>query len=315
MASTPYTSWIGHGAVCPTPPVSFSNVRGHVFGVNACRRAIQCLVDELLTPAAQGVVKYWCPAGGALITFNDAERCASTMDRIGWMPGREVAIWVLLIEERKEPPFGIRPVLWAPYIFIDTDLGMVPGREIWGWPKAFGHVAMATDTPGLPAHFGVRATIFRTFDPDLQGEVVELIGVTGTKPLELGDPTWRNGADVVSALADELLGDFAGELLRMLSIEPVLPAMALKQFRDVIDPTAVCFRALVNAPCRFTQFRGGHLLADTFTLTIETCASHAIAKDLGIETQSRSTLIPVRWAAALDFDFLAENGSAIVPHA
>ena len=313
MASTSYTSWLGHGTVCPTPPVSFGNVRAYAFGVDASRQAIQNLVDELLTPTANGVVEYHCPAGAALITFNNSERCASTVDQIGWMPGREAAIWVLLIEERKHP-FGLRPVLWAPYIFIDTDLGMVPGREIWGWPKAMGHVVVATDAPSLPAHFGATTTVFRTFDPNLRGQIAELVSITGTKPLRLGEPTWLQGADVVSALSGEFLGELDGELLKLLAIEPVLPAIALKQFRESVDPMSVCFRALVNAPCRFTDFRAGYFLTDQYTLAIETCASHGIVKDLlGTAPQPTSTSIPVRWAAAFDFDFVAENGTTIVP--
>ena len=314
MASTPYTSWIGHGATCPTPPVTFSNVRANAFGVNASSDAIQCLVGKLLTPATEGMVKYTCPAGAALITFNDVEHSASKVDQIGWMPAREAAIWVLLIEERLAPLPGIRLVLWAPYIFIDIDLGLVSGREIWGWPKAMARVAVASDAPAAPARFAVQTNIFRTFDPNLRGEVADLITVTGTRPLPVGNPTLQTGAEVVSALAGTLLSDLDEDLLRPLHLQPVLPAIALKQFRDTTDPTAVCFRALVNAPCRFTGFRGGQLLTDNFTVAIETCDSHAIVKDLlGIEPQAGSTSIPVKWAAALDFDFDAENGSSIVP--
>lgn len=314
MPSTPYTSWIGHGATCPTPPVTFSNVHAYAFGVDASRQAIQDLVDELLMPATEGMVEYSCPVGAALITFNDVEHSASKVDQIGWMPAREAAIWVLLIEERKAPFPGIRPVLWAPYMFIDIDLGLVSGREIWGWPKAMARVAVASDTPSSPAHFAVQTNIFRTFDPNLRGQVAELITVTGTRPLLVGNPTWQTGADVVSELIGQFLSDLDEGLLKLVHLEPVLPAIALKQFRETIDPTAICFRALVNAPCRFTRFGGGQQLHDNFTVAIETCASHAIAKDLlGIVPQSGSTRIPVRWAAALDFDFDAENGSTIVP--
>jgi hypothetical protein len=316
MASTPYTSWIGHGATCPTPPVTFSNVHAYAFGVDASCQAIQGLVGELLTPATEGMVKYRCPVGAALITFNDVEHSASKVDQIGWMPAREAAIWVLLIEERMAPFPAIRPVLWAPYIFIDIDLGLVSGREIWGWPKAIGRVAVASDTPSAPARFAVQTNIFRTFDPNLRGEVANLISVTGTRPLPVGNPTWQTGAEVESALVGQFLSGLDEGLLNLLHLEPVLPAIALKQFRDMTDPTAVCYRALVNAPCRFTGFRGGQLLCDDFIVSIETCASHAIVKDLlGIVPQAGSTSIPVKWAAALNFDFEAENGSSIVPPA
>ncbi len=314
MASPPYTSWLGHGTVCPTPPVAFNDVNATVFGVNASVSAIQALVDDLLKPATRGLVKYTCPVGAVLVSFIDAARCASTVDQVGWMPGRECALWVLLLEERPDFFPKVRPVLWAPYIFINTDLGLVPGREIWGWPKSIGRIAVASDAPVAPAHFGVTTDVFRVFDPAQRGETVELVRVTGTHPLALTASGILGGIAVVKSLAESLAPDLDPGIALSLALSGTLPAIATKQFRDSLDPGIDCFRALVNAPCRVTNFSSGHLLSDTFTLNIETCESHAIVKDLfGMAPGSTSTSIPVVWAAALRFDFLAENGSTILP--
>src|ERR1700722_11379225 len=99
MAVTPYTSWVGHGALCAAPPFTFSDVKAYMFGLEASKDAINALVSELLAPAAQGVVKYTCPAGCVLVTFTDVARCASTVDAVGWLPVRECALWVPLVEE------------------------------------------------------------------------------------------------------------------------------------------------------------------------------------------------------------------------
>jgi hypothetical protein len=314
MASPPYTSWLGHGTVCATPPVAFDNVQATVFGVNASASAIQALVDDLLKPATQGLVKYACPVGAVLVTFMDVAHCASTVDQIGWMPGRECAVWVLLLEERLDFFHEVRPVLWAPYIFINTDLGLVPGREIWGWPKSIGQIVVASDAPAAPAHFGVTTDVFRVFDPTQRGETVELISVTGTHPLTPTASSLLSAADIVESLAASLAPDLNPLIALQLALSPTLPAIAIKQFRDSLDPDINCFRALVNAPCRVTSFHSGHLLSDTFTLNVKTCASHAIVNDLfAMAPGSTSTSIPVVWAAALKFDFLAENGSTILP--
>jgi hypothetical protein len=314
MASPPYTSWLGHGTLCATPPVTFADVNATVFGVNASISAIQALVDKLLKPTARGLVKYSCPVGAVLVTFLDSAHCASTVDQIGWMPGRECAVWVMLLEERLDFFHQVRPVLWAPYIFINTDFGLVPGREIWGWPKSIGTIAVASDAPAAPAHFGITTDVFKVFDPTKRGEQLELISVTGTHPLTPAASSLLSAAAVVESLAASLAPDLDPLIALQLALSPTLPAIATKQFRDSLDPDVNCFRALVNAPCRVTSFYSGHLLNDTFTLNVKTCASHAIVKDLfAIAPGTVSTSIPVVWAAALKFDFLAENGSTIVP--
>lgn len=306
MTLPPYISWLGHGTTNGAPPGVFRDVTSYAFILDASRQAMQGLVDTLLTPATQqGKVVYRVPVGATMVSVLDAARCCSGPEPIGWLPGREWAVWVPLVEEHPHHPLSTRLVLWSPYIFINYDIGLVTGREVWGWPKAMGSIAV--EPAAQPARFACTTTIFRRFAPDAQGETAELMAMTGTKPITPGPgDAWE--------LASALFGALAGDLIKLLHLKPVIPAIALKQFRDSADATRACYQAIVNSPCRVTAMRGAQVLDDRFTLSVTGCDSHRIMQDIfGVEPTAPVSTRPVRMAAKMHFDFEADPGSAIVP--
>ncbi|MGH6993366.1 MAG: hypothetical protein ACREEH_08530, partial [Caulobacteraceae bacterium] len=127
MGERPYISWLGHGAADLAPPGVFTDARANLFAFSASRAAMQALADALLNPAGLGEVRYEVPLGLALASFMDIARCTSASEIMGWLPGRECALFVPLIETHPGHPFKTRFVLWAPYIFISYTIGMVTG--------------------------------------------------------------------------------------------------------------------------------------------------------------------------------------------
>jgi hypothetical protein len=310
-------SWIGHGAACLEPPGVFTDATCFLFGVRASAAAMQHLADTLLAPVASGTVRYEPLADFALVTFLDEAQCTSGKEPIGWLPGRECAIWVPLLEKTvKKPILGDRLVLWAPYIFIDYAIGMATGREIWGWPKVIAKITLPRDVPNQPPNFECTTTLFRTLTPQTRGECSPLFTVTGTSLLAPATPDWPTGRDAVLRLLSHLLGETAELAISLLNTEPVVPAIVLKQFADSETPTQACYQAIVNSPCRFTRFDGAGPLFDKFTLTINTFASHAIVADIfGGSPGINNTLVPVEAAAWAKFDFQAPAGGVIADSA
>jgi hypothetical protein len=195
-------------------------------------------------------------------------------------------------------------VLWAPYIFINYDIGMVTGREVWGWNKAIGHITVEPEAK--PARFACSTTIFRNFAPQTQGSFEELLAVTGTRPITTGP------ADFLEFLT-ALFGEVGAAVANSLKIEPVIPAIALRQFRDSEDPMRASHQAIVNSPCRITKMKGAELLDDRFTLSIRTCDSHRIMHDIfGMDPTEPVSKRPIRLAARVGMDFQAEPGKTIV---
>lgn len=101
MTQPPFISWLGHGAVNLAPPGLFHDVTGYAFVLDASRRAMQALVDKLLTPATQGKVSYEVPWNSALLSVTDIAQCSSGPEQIGWLPGKEFAIWVRYLKSSR----------------------------------------------------------------------------------------------------------------------------------------------------------------------------------------------------------------------
>src|SRR5437763_7153131 len=151
MPAAPYISWTGHGAASGLPPGVFTDAVMHVFGIDVDGKATQTLVDQLLNAVPGTGVSYSAVGGMALITFMDIAKCTSGGEVVGWVPGRECAIWIPLFESHGLNVLEDRFVLWSPYILISYGIGMVTGREVWGWPKQLAVIdlpAGGTTPPG-----------------------------------------------------------------------------------------------------------------------------------------------------------------------
>jgi hypothetical protein len=314
MSTVPYISWLGHGAACLSPPGVFTDARATIFAIVANQKAMQALTDKLLNPAGCGQVYYEAAAPLAVISFLDIARCTSGTDVIGWLPGRECALWVPLIERRTGESARERLVFWSPYIFIDYAIGMVTGREIWGWPKVLAKISVADDNPDH-ASYACATTVFPTLSLDTPGVTDTLLRVTtnGAKSMQQRVTSWRTTEEADTAIKGSLLANLDETLVRTCSALPLSPCVALKQFRDPADATRACYQAICDSPVELTQFKGGGLLTGDFALEVTTCMSHPIVQDLtGQAPQPQATRLQVWFAAWSLFDFQALGGGNIV---
>jgi hypothetical protein len=313
MSRPKFISWTGHGAAASAPPASFSGARAFVFAFDGKHEAIQGLVNSLLQPAALGQFEYRVPSSSVFVTFMAIDRCEPKEEVVGWTPGRECAIWIPLWEHPSAGGPG-RLVLWAPYVFINYSLGLITGREVWGWPKVGGVIGMPADRPHAPAAFTCQTMIFRSFGRNVRATEEPLITVRAPGPPRRPTTGWDKIIHGLESIAEHISEDVLGVARKAhLLDQHILPAIALKQFRDSASPGLACYQAIVNSPCRLTNFHKGGLLTDTYELEFACCSSHPILTDLSGETmKSRgSTKRPVKWAAWLHFDFEAGPGSVV----
>lgn len=308
----PYISWLGHGAANLAPPGVFTGAKASLFAIDADAGAMQTLADSLLNPAGGGVVHYGVLAPVAMLSFMDIARCTSGTDVVGWLPGREAAIWVPLLETHPGNPLKDRLVMWAPYIFINYAIGMVIGREDWGWPKVLADIAVGDDNPAAPA-YTVSSTYFPTFSAATEGVTGPLYSISGGDLPSPAQSVWGSGIEACEAITGALLGGIAEVLVNALHLSPQLPSVALKQFREPAAPQTACYQAITDSPIRVTAFHGGGFLQGTWELEITTCASHAITEDiLGRAPDPGSTKVPIKFAAWAELDFEALPGNNIV---
>jgi|LNAP01.1.fsa_nt_gb uncharacterized protein with NAD-binding domain and iron-sulfur cluster len=311
-----YISHAGHGESCGQPPAIFSNVTATVFGVRAPKAATQAMVDKLLNPATKNGMHYETfdnplgrPAGGpAFISFVDVAK-ASTQAQSKWvMPGRECAIWIPLIE--KLPGRLPRLVFWAPYVFIDYGIGLVTGREVWGWQKALGDISIPADASGP---FTCNTIMFERAAGEVLGKMAPAIQVISR---QRSSRLFQPISDVLQAGLSFATGAFGTAMRAIigtdLTVPFPLPIIALKQFRDSKKPELACYQEIVNSPCRLTGFHGQPLvLGDLYTLRLANSASHGIGRDLLGVAAGPTVDVPVDWAVRFAFDFEALPGDVV----
>jgi hypothetical protein len=310
MNSTPFISWIGHGAASLAPSGVFTGVRAYVFVFRASKDAMQRMADRFLNAAAGGKVTYKAFTRRAVVLFGAYDKCTSDVDQIGWVPGRESAIFVPLLEFDGGFP---RLVLWSPYIYIDYTIGMLTGRETWGWPKVLGCIEVP-DASSKTAAFTCSTLIFDPMAPDTQGRHDVLYSVKSKSAPAL-HTEWQSADHAGQQIIADLLSDSEEPLPEALRLSFKASAVALKQFRDVREPTLACYQAICDSPLVPTRFNGGGLFkAADFSLEITTCASHGIVRDLlGREPDPGKTILPIEWAMRADVDFKAPAGRVIAP--
>ena len=315
MALPNYLSFTGHGSSCGEPPAVFTGATMHLFGLTAAIGAMQALADRFLAPVTAPGVTYTAFIDKSLLTIVDIEKGTSSVEAVGWLPGRECALWIPLIETTlptlSHPLPKLRLVMWSPYIFISYAIGMATGREVWGWAKALANIDLPATGSSAPK-FEVKTVIFRTLDATKPGGEEVLLSVTGKGLLD-STPQWAS----LQQAATEVMGKFVGILppgvANSFLLTAEFPAIALKQFRDASSPNLACYQAVTNSPVQIKNFGGGGFRAATFDVEIATCASHPIVeKFLGKPApMTPSTIVSTDWAAWVKFDFDALPGSVI----
>ncbi|HWD67932.1 MAG TPA: hypothetical protein VG227_08230 [Caulobacteraceae bacterium] len=310
--TTPYISWLGHGAADLAPPGVFTGATASCFGFQADQDAMQALADKLLNPANGGVVRYQAIGDMAMVSFMDIQRCTSGTDIVGWLPGRETALWIPLLESYIADPNQYRVVFWAPYIFINYAIGMVIGRQTWGWPKVMADITVPTDNPAAPV-FDCTTTYFPTLSQSTQGVTGSLFRITGMPAGDVRGRRWTTPLQAFEAVADGLLGGLGEDLIKALGDGPQVPSVALKQFRQPGAATTTCYQAICDSPIELTAFSGGDVYPDGLSLEITTCESHQIVADfLGAAPSPGSTTVPVKFGGWIEIDFQALTGDVIV---
>jgi len=287
----------------------FTGATMHLFGLSASSGAMQALADKFLNPVTGISLEYKTLANSALLTFVDIERGTAATEAVGWLPGRECALWIPLLETRFLA-LKTRPVMWCPYIFINYGIGMATGREVWGWSKALGDIEFPAPASAAP-EFSLSTVIFRTFDATKPGGPETLLKLTGDAPLDTS-PDWATLGAATTALITQLIGTVPAPLAFPIPGVFDFPAIALKQFRDSHTPHLACYQAIVDSPVRIRKFGGGGLHTAKFKLEVATCDSHPIvSKFLGKAVTAGSTVVDVDWGAWVKFDFDALPGSVI----
>ena len=311
-----FISWVGHGAVSLPPRAEFKGVNAYAFLIEANLASMQTLVDKLLTPATGQHVAYKVVGACCMVSFMAIEQCRSLVDQIGWEPGQEAAWWIPLWETDSRSK-QTRMVFWSPYIFIDYQIGLITGREVWGWSKAMGQIEIELPQKAQPWSMNCQTTLFRTLNDNTRAEKGVLFEVQSTGALTPLGELGTAQASELNAVLEKAFPDSALSQLKTAWGLGSLSAVALKQSRDPANPQSCSYQAIVDSPLKIASPKVGISAAFPIdgTLTVRNFESHQIVEDFGLRALSKlsdSTTVQLLACFGLQCDLTVENGWVIV---
>src|SRR4030095_5826205 len=146
-----FISYQGCGEVDFPAPLIATDDLLYAFALPTNPVNVQALVDSTLAAPAKGTIEYHVLGDHVMLLFQHCGHFTSPL-KIGWAEDRETAMMIPLIEKRTNGLSLERLVLWMPYLMIDVGLGMITGRDVWGYNKTLRSPPMPP-TPPASARF------------------------------------------------------------------------------------------------------------------------------------------------------------------
>ena len=292
--------YVEYGPLMALPaPYAFEGVTLDGFWADADPAKLTALCDKVFQRPSGGAIHCRPLGRRVMLTWGYIERAIATTppyDQRGAVAEPQVAIWV---------PCALRErfAMFVPYIWLDNPMSLASGRELFGYPKAWGW-------PELPSGDGSRAWKLDVFGldygPDQRAarhpllEIVEQGSALRGAEAELGSIA-DLARDMVAALDLTLAADISEDVLR-----EVVPQAFLKQFRTVQDGVDAALQQVVQAEYTVKRLKASALLHE-HELTVHRLDSNPLIDELGLESQ---TLGP---AYHVEMDFTLGRGRILWP--
>lgn len=291
-----------------TPPFEFDGAMMRLFPLRANLEKMQTFVDAYLNVVPDELAHFRTFLPYVYLMIINYGKMSVNAANLGWISQNEVAFSIPLLWYRR---VGRKLVFHdfayvSPFIYVDNDLSMTTGREVYGWPKS--RVSMdtfATAWMTSPEASAVLARFSAMVYPELYAgmrqtprtllEISYSVGSSFTRvPFDPRAP-WLPWVTLPKAIVGsmEMMRDYT-DVLRGLgflreqpgagpeayvsmltqlsrSMNPYSPRIGfntvnLKQFRDAEHPSVAAYQALTNARMSLRRFQSGGLLADRHVL-------------------------------------------------
>jgi len=302
------------------PPAPFDSVGAKVTGfvVDADGVKLDALCKRVFTDVSGGEVDIVAVGDRIMITWGEIEQVSCMTDPykgVGGVQEPQVVIWVPVVYVRRDKDGSAtaeRFAIFSPFIWVDNAMSLATGRELFGYPKAWGFFSFPQ--PGAPRTWG--CDVFGTnFGP---GETVArhaLLEVLEGDHLEGdGDDPGYEGIldlakDVVRRLFDRhddevhLSFDVVKDLWHDLRAH-AFPQVFLKQAHAIEDGHGAALQQITEAMYTVRNVHAKPLLRE-FTLNVNDVKSHPVVDELGLESHSFNL------AYEMTMDFVVGGGRVV----
>jgi hypothetical protein len=287
-------------------PYSADGAELYVFFLEGDHDLLQHLLDRVFRDPSGGRVRYHALGSHVMLTLGtmDVRSLSPGFDRMGYVTELHAAFWILTAATGP-----LRLASFIPMILVENPLSVVGGREVIGYNKAYGWVALpdpkVVDAFSLDGFGG-------DFHPDTCAQRVPLLSIQrAAEPLAA-----RVFDSVEEAIAHTHAHLFpgSGELVahglrvgRSIFDDlkaPRLRQTFLRQFRAPQGGTAASQQQIVET---LTSARdvSVELLPHDFDVTVHSYDSHPLGPELGLGNQR------VAWGLRMRLGFTQDVGDVI----
>jgi hypothetical protein len=299
MTTPKQPTYVNYGAMVNTNvPYLCKGTRMSGFLVEADLDKLKALCQKVITAPSQGVVEYVPLSHYVVLAYADVASVSSIdppLNHVGSVNERQVAIWILTAEVKREAGALVaqRLAWFVPYIIVDNPASLTGGREVYGYPKSFGWFDLKGDKVIDELHVDVFGG---DFGPDKQAGRHRLLEITVLEPgadLQVKNE-WNNMSDAHDEVKEILWDLEDGEIIipGLHLAEDLweditkheINQVFLKQFRSATQGAGADFQNINEVRSMVTSF-GGMSLLNKHKLTLHALDSHPITKELGIQSQ------------------------------
>lgn len=176
------------------------------------------------------------------------------------------------------------------YLVVDNPLTTSTGREVFGFRKVFGQMEYIAGTY-QPAAASTWVLKHSTPDTELElAEVARIIPPDGW-PAATRKAEFEDLKQLIELAIGDFIFDVATSVLHLIEHFRAqnLPVIYLLQLRDVADPTAASYQALIESPMQITKFHSGWFLPQGYKIRLTDYPSYPLISDLGIRVDATGT--------------------------
>ena len=286
------------GELVPPYPYIAQGVDFYGFVVKGDRGKLNQLCDRYLNDPIGQPARFVPALSHLLVVFNKIASLAWVdHPEFGWNVENEAAVWMVVFDS------SLGELSWFhPYMFVDNDAALGCGREVYGFPKAFGWIDVATGG-APPTQLVARTSVVSATGQRVPAELLTIqqdpaSGGAGFEALDKLE-------DLVKRIVEGIL---AGDGLLDLALLPLLssfmsvpvPFLFLRQIRDSLNPAQAAIQLVQRTKPQASNISGARLFKSRYTLNAGQFASHPVRSDLGLPAAGP---IPVNAAFWTKFDF------------
>jgi hypothetical protein len=288
------------------------------FGLEADPEKLGALCKRVFFEPTGGKIDIRPLGRHVLLTLGRIDKLVSDLhpfDTMGYSPESQIDIWIpaARVEKHGDHVVAEELLMFMPYIWIDNTISLPSGREMYGYPKAYGEAILPKEGEE-ETRFGVDVfgMNFGGADSPSMRKLIriqrgkhlpELAGINFSSLIDIGHylrelvehspgqaiwPGWE--------LAEQVWDDARDHRLRQVF---------LKQVRSIEDGRKAALQQVTEAGYRILEMDGDGLDYE-YECTIEKIDSHPLVDDLGLKNPQVT-----RWAFRTKADFTLETGRVL----